>query len=166
MQLNLSRVTRVDRDPDWVFRQLHDPETLLSCVPGGSLTKVIDAERFEGRIAIGAGPFKFAGDGNGRILDSDPKSRTASLQLHGLPAKHAPRVRIRMSMAVNGHPFGSEVRMSFRVTVVDRSGLLNPEWVDPIAKRLLDRTVNQIKQELEATTGPRPGMNHEEEKRT
>lgn len=156
MQLNMSRVTRVDRDPDWVFRQLHDPETLLSCVPGGSLTKVIDAERFQGRIVIGAGPFKFAGDGDGRIVDSDPRSRTASLTLDGLQAKHAPRVRIRMSMAVDGRSFGSEVRMSFRVTLVDRSGLLNPGWVDPIANRLLDRTVSQIKQELEATTGHGP----------
>src|SRR6266851_7826506 len=101
--LSLSRVTQVDRDPDWVFRRLHDPETLLACVPGGSLTRVIDAERFEGRIVIGAGPFKFAYYGDGRIVDSDPKGRTASLRLHGLPAPQMPCVQIRMSMAVRSH---------------------------------------------------------------
>ena len=46
--------------------------------------------------------------------------------------------------------------MSFWVTVVDRTGLLNRGWVDPIANDLLDRTVRRIKQELEATTGDRP----------
>ena len=34
--LTLARMTQVDRAPDWVFRRLHDPETLLGCVPGGS----------------------------------------------------------------------------------------------------------------------------------
>ena len=154
--LSLSRATLIDRDPDWVFRRLHDPETLLSCVPGGSLTKVIDAERFEGRIAFGAGPFKLAFDGEGRITESDPIARTASLRLHGFDVRHVPDVRMRMAMAVHGHSSGSEVQMSFWVTVVDRTGLLNRGWVDPIANDLLDRTVRRIKQELEATTGGRP----------
>jgi carbon monoxide dehydrogenase subunit G len=155
--LSLSRVTQVDRDPDWVFRRLHDPETLLACVPGGSLTRVIDAERFEGRIVVGAGPFKLAYDGDGRITESDPAARTASLRLHGLDVRHKPCVRIRMSMAVHGHSCGSEVQMSFWVMVVDRTGLLNRGWVNPIANDLLDRTVRRIKQELEATTtGNRP----------
>ena len=150
MQLRLTRMAQVERDPDWVFRQLHDPEKLLGCVPGGSLTNVIDAERFEGRVVVGAGLFTFACRGDGRIIDSDPKARTASLNLHGLAARPLPQIRIRMSMAVHGHPRGSEVQMSFRVTVVDRSGLLNRSWVDPIATNLLDRTVRQIKQQLEA----------------
>ena len=55
--LNLSRTTQIDRDPDWVFSQLHDPETLLGCVPGGSLTRVIDAERFEARVVPLLGTF-------------------------------------------------------------------------------------------------------------
>lgn len=150
MQLRLTRMAQVERDPDWVFRQLHDPEKLLGCVPGGSLTNVIDAERFEGRIVIGAGPFTFACRGDGRITDSDPKARTASLNLHGLAARPLPPIRVRMSMAVHGHPRGSLVQMSFRVTVADRSGLLNRRWVDPIASDLLDRTVRQIKRQLEA----------------
>ena len=150
--LRLSRLTQVDRDPDWVFRHLHDPEMLLGCVPGGSLTKLIDAERFEGCIVIGAGPFKFACCGIGRISDSDPKARTASLRLHGRALRPMPDFRIRMSMAVHGHPSGSEVQMSFWVTVFDRSGLLSRGWVDPIASDLLDRTVRRIKRQLEATS--------------
>ena len=155
--LSLSRMTQVDRDPDWVFNQLHDPEQLLGCVPGGSLTKVIDAEHFKARVVIGAGPFKFACSGDGRIVDSDPKARTASLRLHGPAVKHMPSVRVRMSMAVQeGHPRGSEVQMSFRLTVVDRSGLLSRGWVDLIATDLLEKTVHQIKTQLESTTGRGP----------
>lgn len=160
MHLSFSRMAQVDRDPDWVFRRLHDPEMLLGCVPGGGLTRLIDSERFEGRIVIGAGPFHFACAGEGRITGSDPSARTASMRLQ------SPNVRIRMSMAVHGTPRGSEVQMSFCATVADRTGLLNRGWVDPIASDLLDRTVHRIKRQLESTNGQRPGMNHQLEKAT
>jgi carbon monoxide dehydrogenase subunit G len=160
MHLSFSRMTQVDRDPDWVFRRLHDPEMLLGCVPGGGLTKLIDSERFEGRIVIGAGPFHFACAGEGQITGSDPSARTASMKLQ------SPNVRIRMSMAVHATPRGSEVQMSFCATVADRTGLLKRGLVDPIAGDLLDRTVHRIKRQLESTNGQWPGMNHQLEKAT
>ena len=160
MHLSFSRMTQVDRDPDWVFRRLHDPEMLLGCVPGGGLTKLIDSERFEGRIVIGAGPFHFACAGEGRITGSDPRARTASMKLQ------SPCVRIWMSMAVHGTPRGSEVRMWFWATVADGTGVLNRGWVDPIAGDLLDRTVHRIKRQLESTDEQWPGMNHQLEKAT
>src|SRR4029077_12145558 len=121
------------RDPDWVFRELHDPETLLTCVPGCSLTKLRGPRTFEARIAVGIGPFKFTSSGTGRIIDSNPDARTASMTLDGHRSSNAPQIRIRMAMSVLGHPDGSEIQMAFRVVVSDRTGLLSHSWVDPIA---------------------------------
>jgi carbon monoxide dehydrogenase subunit G len=149
--LTLTGVTQVDRDPDWVFSELHDPRTLLSCVPGGSLTRLVGPRRFEARIAVGAGPFKFAYAGTGRIVDSNPRLRTASMTLNGSAASHVPSIRVRMAMAVHPHLRGSEIQMSFRVVVLAQTGLLARSWVDPIARELLDHTVRRVKQRLEDT---------------
>jgi carbon monoxide dehydrogenase subunit G len=149
--LTLTGVTQVDRDPDWVFGELHDPRTLLSCVPGASLTRLVGPRKFEARIAVGAGPFKFAYAGTGRIVDSDPRLRTAAMTLHGSAASHVPSIRVRMAMAVLSHLRGSEIHMSFRVVISDQTGLLARSWVDPIACELLDHTVRRVKQRLEDT---------------
>jgi carbon monoxide dehydrogenase subunit G len=155
--LTLNGVTQVDRDPDWVFSELHDPRTLLSCVPGGTLTRVVGTRGFEARIAFGAGPLKLTYSGAGRIVDSDPRARTASMTLTGQAASLVPSLRIRMSMAVRPHLRGSEIQMSFRVEVSDHTGLLARGWVDPIACELLDHTVRRVKQRLEDTPlAPRP----------
>ena len=155
--LNLNGATQVDRDPDWVFGELHDPHTLLSCVPGGSLTKLVGPRRFEARIAIGAGPFKFTYSGIGRIVDSDPRLRTASMTLNGSATSTVPSIRIRMAMAVRPHVRGCEIQMSFRVVITDPMGLLARSWVDPIACELLDHTVSRVKRQLEETPlVPRP----------
>jgi carbon monoxide dehydrogenase subunit G len=149
--LTLKGVTQVDRDPDWVFNELHDPRTLLGCVPGGSLTRQLGPRRFEARIAIGPGPFKLTYSGTGRIVDSDPHSRTASMTLTAQASTTVPSIRIRMAMAVRPLFRGSEIQMSFRVVVSDQSGLLAHSWVDPIACELLDHTVRRVKARLEDT---------------
>ena len=147
--LRLKGVSYVDRDPDWVFRELHDPQTLLTCVPGGSLTRLVGPRMFEARIAVGIGPFKFASSGTGRIVDSNPRARTASMTLDGHRSSNAPHIHIRMAMTVLGHPEGSEIQMAFRIVISDRTGLLSPAWVNPVACDLLDRTIRRVKQRLE-----------------
>jgi carbon monoxide dehydrogenase subunit G len=149
--ISLSGVIVVDRDPDWTFRELHDPERLLACVPGARLTRLIDNHRFEARILVGVGPFKIAYSGAGRIVASNPGLRTASIALTGRSMPNMPSVRVRMSMAIRRHPRGSEIRMAFQVGLADPSGLLSVGLVDSIARDTVDRTINRIKQQLEDT---------------
>ena len=147
----------IPRDPDWVFRELHDPELLLSCVPGGSLTRRIDHRRFEARIAIGLGPFRISYTGSGRIVASDPKSRTASLALTGQSYANMPSVRALMSMAIDGHAGRSEIRMWFEVQISNPGGRLGQAGVDVIARDAVGRIIDRIRQRLEdmpAQPGP------------
>jgi carbon monoxide dehydrogenase subunit G len=146
----LSAMTLVDRDPDWTFRELHDLEALLACVPGGSLSRLIDNRRFEARIVVGVGPFKIAYAGAGRIVASNPRLRTASIVLTGRSPANLPPVRIRMSMAVREHRRGSEVSMAFQLGVMDSGRLLGAGLIDSIAREMVDRTVDRIKRQLEA----------------
>jgi uncharacterized protein len=147
--LTFPGVTCVDRDPDWTFRELHDPERLLSCVPGGSLTRLVDRSRFEARIVIGVGPFRVVYAGAGRIVASNPQLRTASIALTGRSMANLPSVRVRMSMEVHGHPCGSEIQMAFQVTIAETGGLLSPGLIDSVAREMVDRTVGRIKRQLE-----------------
>src|SRR5713101_1097161 len=131
--LTRNAVLRVDRDADWVFRELHDPKTLMSCVPGGRITKILDARRFEARVVAGVGPFKIAYAGTGHIKDSDSGSRTASLTIAG----------------------GAVLYMSFRMTI--ENTLLSRELVNFIVGDLLGRTVQRMKVQLESSSIPPTG---------
>ena len=147
--LSLNAVTFVRRDPNWVFRELHDPETLLGCVPGATLTRVTGPGSFQARIAIGVGRFKAKCDGSGRIVASNPRTRTASMELTGDPSAGLARVHVRMAMSIAERTGGSEIRMTFDVAMSDRARLLANGWLDPLACDLLDRTTRRLKQQLE-----------------
>jgi carbon monoxide dehydrogenase subunit G len=147
--LSLDAVTFVRRDPDSVFRELHDPETLLGCVPGATLTRLTGPGSFQARIAIGLGPFKAQYDGSGRIVASNPKTRTAAMELTADPFVNLAAVRVRMAMSIAKRPGGSEIHMTFDVAMSDRTWLLANGWLDPVACDLLDRTTRRLKQQLE-----------------
>jgi len=147
--LSLNAVTFVRRDPDSVFRELHDPETLLGCVPGATLTRLTGPGSFQARIAVGLGPFKAEFDGTGRIVASNPKARTASLELTGDPSANIASVRVRMAMSIAERTGGSEIHMTFDVAMSDRTRRLANGWLDPVACDLLDRTTRRLKQQLE-----------------
>jgi carbon monoxide dehydrogenase subunit G len=147
--LSLGAVTFVRRDPDWVFRELHDPETLLGCVPGATLTRLTGPGSFQARIAVGLGPFKAKYDGRGRIVASNPKTRTASIELTADPTASVTAVRVRMAMSIVERTGGSEIRMTFDVAMSDRTRRLADGWLDPVACDLLDRTTRRLKQQLE-----------------
>jgi uncharacterized protein len=147
--LALSAVTFVRRDPDAVFRELHDLETLVGCVPGATLTRLDDASAFEARIAIGLGPLRAEYKGRGRITSSDPRTRKASLEVIADPSANLAAIVIRMAMAITRRTSGSEIRMSFDIAMSERTWLLSQAWVDPIACDLLDRTTRRLKQQLE-----------------
>jgi carbon monoxide dehydrogenase subunit G len=147
--LELSAVTFVRRDPDAVFRELHDLEMLVGCVPGATLTRLSQPYAFEAQIAIGLGPLQANYVGQGRITSSDAKTRTASLEVIADPHTNLAAIRIRMAMAIAPRARGSEIRMSFDVAMSERTWLLGKAWVDPIACDLIDRTARRLKQRLE-----------------
>jgi len=149
--LSRNAVLRVDRDADWVFRELHDPRALMSCVPGGRITKILDPQRFEARVVAVVGPFKIAYAGTGQIKDSDPGSRTASLTIAG-GGIGMPPSRVRMAMVVSSLDAGAVLYMSFRMTI--EKTLLSRELVDFIVADLLGRTVQRMKVQLESRPIP------------
>jgi carbon monoxide dehydrogenase subunit G len=145
--LTRQAVVRVDRDADWVFRELHDPRALIRCVPGGHITRIIDARTFEASVVAGVGPFKITYAGIGHIKKSDPGSRTASLTIAGAGLGMPPS-RVRMSMVVWAVGPGARLEMSFRVAL--GCNLLSRELIDLMVGDLLDRTLQRIKLQLES----------------
>ena len=149
--LTRKAVVRVDRDPDWVFCELHDPRMLMSCVPGVRIIRIFDARRFEARVVAGVGPFKISYAGTVHIEDSDPGSRTASLNIAG-GGVGVPATRVRMSMVISSVGHGAELCMYFRITLGAK--LVSRELVELFVGDLLDKTVMRIKAQLESRPNP------------
>jgi carbon monoxide dehydrogenase subunit G len=149
LELELKAVVHLDRDPDEVFGELHDPEILLSCVPGARLTTLYSRRKFQAQIVLRVGPFKLPYSATGRIIGSNPRSRTASIRVDGQHDAIMPEVRVRMAMAIEDDAPGCAIGMTFHVAVASRTRPFTHALVDPIACELMERTVHRLRQRLE-----------------
>jgi uncharacterized protein len=149
IELEMKAVVHLDRDPDEVFGELHDPETLLSCVPGARLTTLYGPRKFRARIVLAVGPFKLPYSATGRIVGSDPRSRTASMRLDGRRDAIMPEVHVRMAMAIEDDGPGCAIDMNFHVAVTSRSRHFSRALVNPVAYALMEQTVHRLRRRLE-----------------
>jgi carbon monoxide dehydrogenase subunit G len=149
VELEFKAVVHLHRDPDEVFGELHDPETLLSCVPGARLTTLYGPRMFRAQIVLAAGPFKLPYSATARIVGSNPRSRTASIRLDGHRDAIMPEVRVRMAMAIEDDGPGCAIDMTFHVAVASRSRHFSHALVNPIAYALMEQTVHRLRQRLE-----------------
>jgi carbon monoxide dehydrogenase subunit G len=148
--LRLRSALRIDRDPDVLFDRLHDPETLFGCVPGVSLTRVLDRQTVEARMVVGMGPFTVAYDGTARVVRSDQALRTTSIDLEGQSDIWG-SARAHLKMTVKPVVCGSSLHTSVWLAMSGRTAL----WGRPILHRVADevfaRAGDRIRRRLEDT---------------
>jgi carbon monoxide dehydrogenase subunit G len=146
--LKLNHAIHVDRDPDWVFRELHDPKKMLSCVPGASLTRALDADTFAARVALGIGPMKLAYTGSARVTRIDRRARSAAVDIEGSGETGAGRAKA--SIAVRPTDTSCVVYVSVLLTLEQSPTWLGSDLVYRVASTLLRRSCESLKQQLEA----------------
>jgi carbon monoxide dehydrogenase subunit G len=146
--LRLSSALRIDRDPDCLFGQLHDPELLFDCVPGVSLTRVLDPRTVEARMVIGLGPFTAAYIGSARIVRSDGSLRTTSIDLEGQSDIWG-SARAHLKLTVRPAVGGSSLRTSVWLAMTGRSTLLGRPILHRVAGEMFARTEDRMKSRLE-----------------
>ena len=77
----------VDRPLKEAWRLLLDVPSIAACVPGASLTEVVDGDTYKGRVAVRLGPVALSFDGTAKIAARDEESATATVQASGTDAK-------------------------------------------------------------------------------
>jgi carbon monoxide dehydrogenase subunit G len=147
--LKLNRAMRVERDPDRVFGELQDARTMLRCVPGAQVSFTPEAGVYEARMTLGVGPLKLACSGLARMTKVDVRARSATGEIEA--RGDVAGGRASASIAVRPLDTGSVVYIALRLTVDRSPAWLGYDLVDRIANRLLERSCERLKSQLEST---------------
>ena len=63
MKANIEKTFEVSHPIDRVWSYLSNPEKIVTCVPGASLTEKIDEENYKGKVSLKFGPVSAKYDG-------------------------------------------------------------------------------------------------------
>lgn len=134
---------------------LSDPERLITCVPGASLTSAAEAGALVGQILVAVGPIKATFQGRGSVtFDVENKSG----RLVGRGRDTVSRTGLEGSLAFTLHEDGSgecrlDLDMRYRLAG-PLSQFGRPELVAEIADRLLQQVGAAIEREARGEPAP------------
>lgn len=151
MQLTNSFVIPVTPDRAWPL--LLDVERIAPCLPGATLTEVIDPRSFKGKATVKVGPVSLSFDGAARLVDVDDAARTALLEAKGNDSKGRGGAQAEARFALVPEGTGTRVTVTTQLAMNGAvaqygraSGLMQE-----IANQLVTQFATNLAAQLEAT---------------
>lgn len=136
-------------DAAWAY--LLDVQKVAACVPGGSVTQVIDDHTYEGKIEVRVGAIALGY--KGRVtLEVDEPSKSVVIKAQGLESRGRGGASATSTAKLTPNGNGTSVEMNTDLAVTGivaqfgRSGIMQE-----VAQRLAQRFANCIDQQLKAT---------------
>lgn len=161
MQLTNSFVIPVPPDRAWPL--LLDVERIAPCLPGATLTEVVDPRSFKGKATVKVGPVSLSFDGAARLVDVDDAARTALLEAKGNDSKGRGGAQAEARFALTPEGTGTRVTvttqlaMNGAVAQYGRASGLMQEIANQLVTQFATNLAAQLETAPAADTTSAPG---------
>ena len=153
MKTKIDKSFHVAEPVDKVWDLLSDPQKVVVCVPGASITEAIDDKNYKGTVSLKFGPVKATYNGEISIEQMDATSRQMTLKGTGLDSKGKGSAEMEMNGSVAAKDGGSQVDYSMEVTVTGMLAQFGSRLIQDVSNQLFDQFVQNFKNKL-AESGP------------
>jgi carbon monoxide dehydrogenase subunit G len=144
---------------DRVWALVNDIPQVAPCMPGASLTGVVDERTYEGTVAVKLGPLRMSYKGRVVVEEVDEANHSARLAASGKDTKGAGTARATVDTRLESIGDGrtrmvvsSDVQLTGRVASFGRGGAIND-----VAAKLFGQFADCLRDTLEAPPAPAAG---------
>ena len=138
-------------DKAWAY--MLDVEKVAHCVPGATLTQVIDDHTFDGKIGVKVGAIEVAYKGRVTLEDIDEAKHSVKIKAQGSETRGRGGASATTTAELTPNDKGTSIVMNTELAV---SGIVaqfgRSSIMQEIAQRLAQRFANCINAELKAAT--------------
>ena len=150
MQTTISKKFQIQEPIDRVWEYLTDPNKIVTCVPGASLTEQIDERNFKGGVSLKFGPVKAKYSGQITFEEIDEPNRKMTLKGRGLDSKGKGSADMLMNSALSEIDGGTEVDCSMQITIVGKLAQFGARLINDVSDQLFDQFVSNFQNKLAA----------------
>ncbi|MEO1412609.1 MAG: SRPBCC family protein [Bacteroidota bacterium] len=144
----------IDQSIDIVWKSLADPEDIVGCVPGASITEKIDEHNYKGEVVTRFGPIKAAYAGDIKIVELDVDSRKMVLKGRGLDSKGKGSADMIMNGLLSERDGKTHVNFSMDITIVGMLAQFGSRLINDVSDQLLNQFVKNFQNKLNAENPP------------
>ena len=138
-------------DAAWAY--LLDVQKIAHCVPGASLTEVVDDRTYVGKVEVKVGPIALSYKGRIVIESTDPAGHTVRIKAEGAETRGRGGASALVTAQLAANEQGTSVVMNTDLAVsgvvaqFGRTGIMQE-----VAQRMAQRFASCVDQELKAAT--------------
>lgn len=153
--MDLTNTFVVPVAPDRAWPLLLDVERIAPCLPGATLTEMIDPRSFKGRATVKVGPVSLTFDGQAKLVDVDDAARTARLEARGNDAKGRGGAQAEARFALV--PEGDGTRVTVNTHLVMNGAVAQYGRASGLMQEVANQLVTQFATNLAAQLDHAPG---------
>lgn len=152
MTTSITKTFHVDFPIDAVWNNLTDPDKVVNCVPGASLTEKVDADNFKGEVELKFGPVKAKYAGLITFLERDAATKKMVMKGVGTDSKGKGGADMQMNGQLVEKDGGTEVSVSMEVSVTGMLAQFGSRLINDVTNQVFDQFVNNFKGQLAGQT--------------
>ena len=133
-----------------VWKSLANPEEIVGCVPGASITEKIDDKNYKGQVVTKFGPIKAAYAGDIEIIELDEANHKMVLKGRGLDSKGKGSADMIMNGILKEEDGKTKVNFSMDITIVGKLAQFGSRLINDVSDQLLNQFVKNFSNQLEA----------------
>ena len=139
---------------DVVWESLANPEEIVGCVPGASITDKIDDRNYKGQVVTKFGPIKATYAGDIEIVDLDKANYKMVLKGRGLDSKGKGSADMIMNGTLKEEGGKTQVNFSMDITIIGKLAQFGSRLINDVSDQLLNQFVKNFANQLEAQNVP------------
>jgi len=133
-----------------VWKSLANPEEIVGCVPGASITEKIDDRNYKGQVVTKFGPIKASYAGDIEIIELDEANHKMVLKGRGLDSKGKGSADMIMNGVLKEDGGKTQVSFSMDITIVGMLAQFGSRLINDVSDQLLNQFVKKFSDQLEA----------------
>lgn len=148
MNTQIVKEFELDESMDAVWANLANPEEIVVCVPGASITEKLDEKNYKGAVVTKFGPIKAAYAGDIEIVELDVENRVMVLKGRGLDSKGKGSADMIMNGTLTEVDGKVHVKFTMDITIIGMLAQFGSRLINDVSDQMLDQFVDNFKDKL------------------
>jgi uncharacterized protein len=149
MNTSITKSFHVAQPVDAVWANLTDPEKVVVCVPGATLTEKIDDNNYKGGVELKFGPVKASYGGLITFLERDVATHTMTLKGAGTDNKGKGGADMTMKGVLAESEGGTNVDVTMDISITGMLAQFGSRMIQDVSNQVFDQFVFNFKSQLE-----------------
>lgn len=148
MNTSINKTFFVEQPLDLVWENLTNPEKVVVCVPGASLTEKVDENNYKGEVELRFGPIKAGYGGLITFIERDVTKHRMVLKGAGVDNKGKGGADMKMDGLLSEKDGGTEVNVTMEVSVTGMLAQFGSRMINDVSNQVFDQFIKNFKAQL------------------